>query len=75
MDFRISNLCFDESLINEIREYLDEGFQAILEEINDDFSEGYFVLDNLDKQYGDFILLYLNGKLNNIKLTRRYLDE
>ena len=54
-----SRICvFDESLINEIREYLDEGFQAILEEINDDFSEGYFVLDNLDKQYGDYINLF-----------------
>lgn len=55
---------FDESLVNEIREYLDDGFQAILDEIDCDFSEGYFVLDNLDKHYGDFILTYLNRKLN-----------
>lgn len=67
---------FDESEVNEIRKYLDGGgFQAILDEIDGDFLEGYFVLDNLDKQYGDLILTYLNRKLNNIKLSRRYLDE
>jgi len=65
---------FDESFINEIRKDLDEGLQAILDEICEDLDEGYLVLDNLNEKYGNFLLGYLNNRLDNIKLTRRYLD-
>lgn len=65
---------FDESFVNEIRKDLDEGLQAILDEICEDFDEGYLVLDNLNEKYGNFLLCYLNNRLDNIKLTRRYLD-
>jgi hypothetical protein len=53
---------------------LDEGLQAILDEICEDLDEGYLVLDNLNEKYGNFLLGYLNNRLDNIKLTRRYLD-
>lgn len=65
---------FDESLVNGIRNDLDNGLQAILDEISEDFDEGYLVLDNLNEKYGNFLLCYLNNRLDNIKLTRRYLD-
>ena len=65
---------FDESFINEICEDLDECLQAILDEICEDLDEGYLVLDNLNEKYGNFLLGYLNNRLDNIKLTRRYLD-
>ena len=44
------------------------------EKICEDFDEGYLVLDNLNEKYGNFLLGYLNNRLDNIKLTRRYLD-
>lgn len=65
---------FDELLINEIRKDLNEGLQAILDEISEDFLDGYIVLDNLDREYGNFLLIYLNKGFDNITLTRRYLD-
>ncbi|MBE6489541.1 MAG: hypothetical protein E7Z83_01620 [Methanobrevibacter sp.] len=65
---------FDEARVNKIRKALDEGLQAIFDEINDDYLDGYLVLDNLEREYGNFLLIYLNKGFDNIKLTRRYLD-
>ena len=65
---------FDEARVNKIRKALDEGLQAIFVEINDDYLDGYLVLDNLEREYGNFLLIYLNKGFDNIKLTRRYLD-
>ena len=69
------DVVFDEDEIDKIREKLDINLKSILEEVNNDFKEEYLILDNVNKKYGDFLLIYLNNKLNNIKLTRRYLDE
>ena len=66
---------FDEDEINIIREKLDCTLNSILDDVNADFNERYLILENVNKRYGDFLLIYLNNKLNNIKLTRRYFND
>ena len=61
--------------INEIRRNTEEFFDLIYNDINREFEEGYLVIDNLNKVYGDFLLNYLNNDFDNIRLTRRYLDD
>ena len=66
---------FDEDEIDIIREKLDCTLNSILDDVNTDFNERYLILENVNKRYGDFLLIYLNNKLNNIKLTRRYFND
>ena len=66
---------FDEDEIDIIREKLDCTLNSILDEVNTDFNERYLILENVNKRYGDFLLIYLNNKLSNIKLTRRYFND
>lgn len=65
---------FNQDIIHEIRRNVDEYFNLMYNDISFEFEEGYLVIDNLNKIYGDFLLNYLNNEFENIKLTRRYLD-
>ena len=66
---------FSDDIINEIREDADRILDLVFEDANYEFEEGYLVLDNVNRSYGNFLLGYLNNRLNNIKLTRRYLHD
>lgn len=67
-------IVFEQDIINEICRNVDEYFNLIYKDVNFEFVEGYLIIDNLNKIYGDFLLNYLNNEFENIKLTRRYLD-
>jgi hypothetical protein len=67
-------IIFDDE-IKEIREDAEAYLDSVFEEANLEFDEGYLVLDNVNQIYGDLLLINLNNKLNNIKLTRRFLNE
>ena len=69
------DIVFDENEINKIRDTLEDTLVSTFDEVNNDFEEGYLILENVNKKYGDFLLIYLNNKLKNIKLTRRYLND
>lgn len=66
---------FDDEVINKIRDKVDGYYDLIFHDINSEFEEGYLLIDNINKRYGDFLLNYLNNKFDNIELDRRYLDE
>lgn len=64
---------FSEDMINQIHDEVSQYYDSIFKECISEFDEGYLVIVNLKKRYGDFLLTYLNNDLNNIKLTKRYL--
>lgn len=66
---------FDEDIINEIRDDADDFLDFAFEDANMKFNEGYLVLDNVNRIYGNYLLIYLNNKLDNIRLTRRFLND
>ena len=66
---------FDDEIINDIRDDADEYLDFAFEEANMEFEDGYVVLDNVNRIYGNELLIYLNNKLDNIKLTRRFLND
>lgn len=53
------NGILDMDEINYIREKADNLFNQCYDEVNQDFEEGYFVIDNVDDQYGSYLLNYL----------------
>lgn len=65
---------FSSQKINQIRDKIDYNYESIFSDINSEFVEGYVVIDEFNKRYGDFLLNYLNKEYNNIKLSRRYLN-
>ena len=68
-------MIFDEEKISEIRKNADESFESYFEEINVGLKEGYRVIDNVDRNYGIFLLKYLNKEFDNIKLMKVDLNE
>jgi len=66
---------FSDDEINKIRHVVDGYYNSIYFDINSEFEEGYEVIDEFNRQYGDFLLNYLNNDYKNIKLTRRYLND
>ena len=66
---------FDGCEINGIRKDIEDYFDSASQDINSESVEGYMVIDNFNKRYGDFLLNYLNNNFDNLKLTRRYLDD
>lgn len=68
------NQIFSNDEIEQIRLDIEGFYNLIYDEVNSEFKEGYLVLEDIDKRCGDFLLNYLNNELDNIKLTRRYLD-
>lgn len=69
------DVIFDDDEINGIRNHINEYYDSISQEVNSEFDEGFLVIDNFNKRYGDFLLAYLNNEFDNIKLTRRYLND
>ena len=59
-------IVFGQDIINEIRRNVDEYFNLIYKDVNFEFEEGYLIIDNLNKIYGDFLLNYLNNEFKNI---------
>jgi hypothetical protein len=35
----------------------------------------FLVITNFNKIYDDFLLTYINNQFDNVKLTRRYLND
>lgn len=68
-------IVFDEYEINKIRYKTNEMFKSCKDELNYELEYGYDIIDNIDEIYGEMLLTYLNKNFNNVKLTRRYLDE
>lgn len=68
------DVIYSDEEINEIRNKVDSYYDLVSYEVNSELVEGYVVIDNINKKYGDFLLNYLNNYLDNIKLTRRYLN-
>ena len=66
---------FPDDEINKIRHIVDDYYNSIYLDISSEFKEGYEVIDEFNRQYGDFLLNYLNNDYINIKLTRRYLND
>ena len=66
---------FDEYEINKIRYKANNLFKSCEDELNAELEHGYEIIDNIDEIYGEMLLTYLNKNFNNVKLTRRYLDE
>lgn len=69
------SMVFDDDEINKIREITDILFNRVYEDMIFDFEEGYLINDNLDEIYGNLILNYLNINYENIKLSRRFLND
>ena len=66
---------FSDEEIIKIRDKVETYYNSISFDTNLEFNEGYVIIDNVNRVYGDFLLDYLNNDFNNIKLTRRYLDD
>ena len=66
---------FHDDEINKIRHIIDSYYNSIFFDINSECDEGYEVIDEFNKRYGDFLLNYLNNDYYNIKLTMRYLND
>lgn len=66
---------FDKKVIETIRKKDNEYLNSIFEEVNFELDENYMVLDAVNKIYGDLLLIYLNSSFDNIKITRRYLND
>lgn len=64
---------FDDKEINRIREKANDYLDSCFDDLRMDLDEDYLILDNINKNYGDF-LLYLFNKYDNIKLTRRFIN-
>lgn len=69
------NKVYSNEEIDEIRQNVDDYYNQNFEEVNKDFENGYSVIDNVDERYGNYLLNYLNNYDENIKLTRRILNE
>ena len=66
---------FDKEIIGEIRKNVDDAFKSYLIEGNGELEKGYQVIDNVSRDYGIYLLNYLNNEFENIKLTKVDLDE
>lgn len=66
---------FSDDEIRKIRENIGNFYNSLYLDINFEFDEGYRVIEEFNKRYGDFLLNYLNNKYTNIKLIRRYLND
>lgn len=66
---------FDKEIIGEIRKKVDCAFKSYLNDDNEDLEKGYQVIDNVTRDYGIYLLMYLNNEFENIKLTKVDLDE
>ena len=68
-------IIFDKDVIENIRKNADKSFESYLRETNVELEKGYLVIDNVDRDYGIFLLNYLNNEFENIKLMRVDLNE
>ena len=66
---------FSDEEIADLRRNVEEFYDLVAADIHLEFGEDYTVMDTFNKRYGNLLLNYLNDNLDNIKLTRRYLDE
>lgn len=67
-------IVFSDEIIRDIRKKADESFESYFEEVNVGLEEEYRVIDNVDRNYGIYLLNYLNNNFENIKLTKVDLD-
>lgn len=70
-----NEVVFDKEIIAEICKKVDDAFKSYLNDDNDDLEKGYHVIDNVSRDYGFYLLNYLNNEFENIKLTKVDLDE
>ena len=66
---------FDEHTLNKLRNKFDDSLNSYFDEIMPNFDDGYLILENVNEEYGNFLLNYLNKKCDKVKLTRRYLYD
>lgn len=66
---------FSEYDVDKIRKKLNVFLDSTFDDSNNEFDEGYLLWDDVNKKYGDFLLIYLNNKFNTINFTRRYFDD
>ena len=65
----------DYEMIDEIRKIADESFESFLANANVELTKGYQVIYNVNRDYGIYLLNYLNNEFDNIKLSKVDLDD
>lgn len=68
-------IIFDNKTIDKIRDMADKSFESYLATSNIELKKGYQVIDNVNRDYGIYLLNYLNNEFDNIKLVRVDLNE
>ncbi|WP_298522358.1 hypothetical protein [uncultured Methanobrevibacter sp.] len=68
-------IVFSDEVIQDIRNNADESFESYLRETNVELEKGHQVIDNVDRDYGIYLLNYLNNEFENIKLRKVNLNE
>ena len=68
-------MVFDDEIIQDIRKKANESFESYLSDANFVLDNGYQVIDNVERDYGIFLLNYLNSEFENIKLTKVDLND
>ena len=68
-------MIFVDEIVEEIRKNANKSFKSYLNEANVELKESYRIIDNVDRDYGFYLLSYLNNEFENIKLTKVDLDE
>ena len=66
---------FSDDIIQNIRKDVNESFESYFDEVNSGLEVGYRVIDNVDRNYGIYLLNYLNNEFENIKLTKVDLND